>query len=181
VTIAAGLARQHRSSLGDEAGVSLLETLIALMLLAIVSAGVLPLAAIAISMNETQGHVASRSAVYAQDKLEQLMALAYGDVTSDTREFPAPELGGSGLSIGGSVDPDAPVALYADYLDMEGTPIAAPDGNPPAGWYYQRLWQVTQVRPNLKQITVFATVRSSLGNGQFRPRATMTALKTSPF
>jgi hypothetical protein len=98
--------------------------------LAIVSAGVLPLAAIAISMNETQGHVASRSAVYAQDKLEQLMALAYGDVTSDTREFPAPELGGSGLTVGGSVDPDAPVALYADYLDMQGTPIPAPDGLP---------------------------------------------------
>ena len=170
--------RVRRSS---ESGFSLLETMVGLTLLAILAASVLPLALVATTTSENTGHLSSRSAEYAQDKLEQLQALAYSDSTSDTRQFPAPELGGSGLTIGGSVDPNAPTALYADYLDFEGALIPSPNGAPPAGWYYQRLWQVTQVRPNLKQITVMATVRNSIGFSTIMPRATLTALKSSPF
>jgi hypothetical protein len=70
---------------------------------------------------------------------------------------------------------------YVDYLDQQGALIDSPNGMPPEGWYYQRLWQVTQVRPNLKQITVLANVRYSVGSWPMRPRSTVTALKTWPF
>ena len=178
-------------------GFSLLETMVGLGLLLVVAAGTLPLATVAFATSENQGHLSSRAAEYAQDKLEQLMALSYGDTTSDTRVFPATDTGGSGLTIGGSSNPAAPVAQYADYLDMQGTLIPSPNGAPPADsndgdgtndWYYQRVWQVATVpapgggvRPNLKQITVTTTVRTSQGAWVLRPRATVSALKTFPF
>ena len=164
-----------------ETGFSLIETIIGLGLLAVVAAGVLPLGILALTTSENQGHLSSRAAEYAQDKLEQLMALAYGDSTSDTRTFPAADLGGSGLTIGGSLDSEAPVALYVDYLNVEGSLIPSPTGVPPEGWYYQRVWEVTQVRANLKQISVTAAVRNSVGAWPLRPRATVTTLKTFPF
>ena len=169
-------------------GFSLLETMVGLCLLLVVAAGSLPLATVAFTTSENQGHLTSRAAEYAQDKLEQLMALAYGDTTSDTRVFPATDLGGSGLTLGGNSNPAAPVAQYVDYLDMQGALIPSANGQPPAGWYYQRVWQVSTVpapgggvRANLKQITVTATVARSQGAWALRPRATVTALKTSPF
>ena len=171
-------------------GFSLLETMVGLGLLLVVAAGTLPLATVAFATSENQGHLSSRSAEYAQDKLEQLMALSWGDTTSDTRVFPAPDLGGSGLTIGGSTDPAAPVAQYADYLDMQGNLIASANGAPPPDsndgdgtndWYYQRVWQVTSPRANLKQITVTTIVRTSQGAWALRPRATVSSLKTFPF
>jgi prepilin-type N-terminal cleavage/methylation domain-containing protein len=164
-----------------ERGFSLIETMVALALVLVVAAGVLPLGVLAVSTSENQGHLSSRAAEYAQDKLEQLLALSYGDSSSDTRVFPAPELGGSGLTVGGSSNPANPVQLYVDYLDEQGALIPSPSGAPPAGWYYQRLWQITSPRANLKQITVTATVRRSQGAWMLRPRATVAALKTSPF
>lgn len=162
-------------------GFSLLETMVGLSLLLVVAAGMLPLGVVAFATSENQGHLSSRAAEYAQDKLEQLMALSWGDSTSDTRVFPAPDVGGTGLTIGGSIDTNAPVAQYVDYLDIDGALIASPNGQPPQGWYYQRVWQVTSPTANLKQITVTAIVQRSSGAWALRPRATVSALKTFPF
>jgi prepilin-type N-terminal cleavage/methylation domain-containing protein len=176
------------SAMKKNDGFSLLETMVGLSLLLVVAAGTIPLATVAFATSENQGHLSSRAAEYAQDKLEQLMALAYGDSTSDTRLFPAPDIGGTGLTIGGSSNPAAPVAQYVDYLDVDGALIASPGGAPPAGWFYQRVWQVSTVpapgggvRANLKQITVTATVARTQGAWALRPRATVSALKTFPF
>ena len=167
---------------GRETGVSLIETMIALLLLLIVAAGVLPLGLLAMNTTENQGHLVARTTEYAQDKLEQLMALAYGDSTSDTRVFPAADIGGTGLTVGGSADPDAPVALYVDYLDANGTLVPSVGVNAPEGWYYKRVWEVTSPRANLKQITVSVIVRTAAAAGHGRiPRSTVTVLKTFPF
>ena len=161
-------------------GFSLLETIFALGILMIMAAGVLPLGVIAVTTTENQGHLMARTTEYAQDKLEQLMVLAYGDTTSDTRVFPATNAGGTGLAVGGSANPAAPVALYVDYLDINGNVLAG--GAPPANWFYQRVWQVTSPAANLKQLTVTATVRASAAGGAgLIPRSTVTALKTFPF
>jgi len=164
-----------------EGGFTLVETIFALVILMIVAAGVAPLALVAVKATENQGHLAARTTEYAQDKLEQLMALSYGDSATDTRIFPSADLGGTGLAIGGSHDPAAPVAQYVDYLDIDGNLIEdAVDGG--TEWFYKRVWSVTSPRAELKRITVTATVRvaSQGGAGQL-PRSTVSALKTNPF
>jgi len=162
-------------------GFTLLETVFALSMLLIVAAGIMPLGLMAVKTTENQGHLAARTTEYAQDKLEQLMALSYGDSTTDTRVFPATDVNGSGLLLGGNSDPNAPVNLYVDYLDINGNLIASA-GGAPEGWYYKRVWQVSTPKANLKQITVTATVRvASQGGVGDLPKSTVTALKTSPF
>ena len=160
----------------------MLETLCALGLLAVVAAGVLPLGLLATKLTENQGHLVARTTEYSQDKLEQLLALAYGDSTSDTRVFPATTTGGTGLTVGGSVDTAAVVAGYVDYLDANGNVLASAGNAAPANWFYMRAWQVTTPRANLKQITVTAVVRAAAAGGLGGiPRSSVTALKTSPF
>lgn len=191
-----GLAGRTRLSGGD-AGFSLVETLVGLCLLLVAAAGVLPLSILALKITENRGHLSARTTEYSQDKLEQLMALAYGDAISDTRVFPAAANGGSGLIPGGSADPAAPVHLYVDYLSQEGVLLAAAAGVQPANWYYQRVWQVQEVgaadpatcpvsasaaRICLKRITVTTIVRRPAQGGLgVIPRATVSALKTFPF
>jgi prepilin-type N-terminal cleavage/methylation domain-containing protein len=164
-----------------QSGFSLIETVFALSLLLIVALGLLPLGIVATTTTENQGHLSARTTEYAQDKLEQLLALAYGDTTSDTRVFPATDLNGSGLTPGGSSNPAAPVNLYADYLDINGTLIPSVGGAEPPGWFYKRVWQVTVPQGNLKEITVTAIVKSAVGGVGRVPQSTVKALKTFPF
>jgi hypothetical protein len=164
--------------LTNDRGISLVETVFALSLVMVVSLGVLPLGVVATTATENQGHLMARVSEYAQDKMEQLLALAPNDATSDTRAVVTQSGGGSGLTPGGGTDPNAPVNLYVDYLDVSGNVL---NSTTPTNWYYKRVWQVTAVSGTLKRITVVATTRSSIGTIGKIPKATMTALKTSPF
>lgn len=165
-----------------EGGFTLLETLVSLGILAVVAAGILPLAIIATKTTENQGHLMARTTEYAQDKLEQLMALSWGDVTTDTRVFPAAATGGSGLAVGGSINPAAPANLYVDYLDINGNLVVGTAGQPPVNWYYQRVWEIVVPRTDLKRITVRAIVRSAAAGGVgVVPQSTVVVLKTRPF
>jgi type II secretory pathway pseudopilin PulG len=170
--------RQH------DAGFSLLESMFALLILMIVAVGVLPLGLVAVKTTENQGHLAARTTEYAQDKMEQLLVLAYGDPSSDTRAFPVVDTGGSGLTIGGSSNPDGPVALYVDYLDIDGNVLPSVGVAEPATWFYKRVWQIDAPAGtvNLKQITVTVTVKASAAGGLgLIPRSTLSALKTFPY
>ena len=178
-------------------GFSLVETMVALCLLLVVTAGVMPLAVLTFRISENHGHLLARATEYAQDKLEQLMSLSYGDVVTDTRVFPAVTTGGTGLTPGGSANTAAPVNGYVDYLTLEGALLASVGGVPPDGWYYQRVWRVEELgaadparcpvsasaaQKCLKRITVTTTVRTAAqGGGGITPRSTVTALKTYPF
>lgn len=190
-----GSAVTRRSQLG----MSLLETMIALVVLLIVTVGVMSVAMIAVETTENQGHLQSRATEYAQDKMEQLISLAYGDgdppATSgtDTTVFPAcsPNTNpscttGTGLALGGSSDPSAPVTTpgngYVDYLDKAGNPTTVS-----GAWYYIRVWKIDQPSgtTNLKRITVTAQVRTTVGGtgsgAGALPTATVVSLKTYPF
>lgn len=175
-----------------ERGFSLAETMVGMSILLVVASGVLPLGIVTLRMSENQGHLAARASEYAQDKLEQLLSLPYGDTVSDTRSFPAAATGGSGLRPGGNLT--TPVLQYVDYLDHAGTLLDSTGAAPP-GWFYQRLWQIEEVgTPDancpisvsaaqvcLKRITVTATTRRAHSGGSLAPRVTVVALKSYPF
>jgi len=179
----------------SQAGLSLIETMVALAMLLVVASGVMGLAAVAVSTTETQGHLAARTAEYGQDKMEQLLALKFcdggttGTAGTDTTVFPAVFGAGTGLAGcadmvagvpqgGGGVDPTAPVAGYVDYLDASGNLVAAA-----ANWEYIRVWQVTVPAgtAGLKQVAVLAQARRAVGNNGRLPQSTVVALKTFPF
>ena len=168
-----------------QSGMSLLETLIALAILLIASAGIMTMAVVSMSTTEDQGHLLARAAEYAQDKMEQLISLSYGDISTDTTVFPASNSGGTGLAIGGSSDPSAPTTSYVDYLDRSGNPLTlGVGGAAPAAWFYIRVWQISTPAgtTNLKQMTVSAKVRSTIGKpAGALPQATVVSMKTNPF
>jgi hypothetical protein len=183
------LSRNRKS----QAGLSLMETMVALGMLLVVASGVVGLAAVAVSTTETQGHLAARTAEYAQDKMEQLLALKFCDGTTDTTVFPAVvNATGTGLanctnltaavptaSAGGGLSTTAPTVGYVDYLDASGNLVAAT-----ANWEYIRVWQITVPANSvgMKQISVLAQARKAVGsNNGLLPQSTVVALKTFPF
>lgn len=182
-----------------QSGMSLIETTIALAMLLIVAGGIMSLAAVAISTTETQGHLASRTAEYAQDKMEQLLSLNFcdggttGTGGTDTTVFPMTAGAGTGLAgcsnpgaaiptalTGGGLDTKNPTAGFVDYLDSGGNLVAANQT-----WEYIRVWQISIPNdaggnpiPGLKQVTVTTTVKQSVGNPTIVPRSTVSALKS---
>lgn len=162
----------------SEAGMTLVETVVALAMLLAVTVGVMNVAAIAVKTTENQGHLAARTAEYAQDKMEQLLALHFGDVTSDTTVIPTAPAGGKGLQVGGSLNTAAPVAGYVDYLDANGNLVGAA-----ANWQYIRVWQIsTPPAPNnnMEQIVVLTQVRSAVGGGPTLLQSSVSTLKANP-
>ena len=191
--------RRIRKKHSSESGLTLLETTVALGLLLVVSAGLLGLAALAMTTTENEGHLLARTAEYAQDKMEQLLALKYCDASSDTTVLPTSSAGGQGLAgcpvplvssttgsggVGGSSNPSAPAVGYVDYLDNSGNLLVVGNGGAaPAGWKYIRVWQISSASAanTVKQITVTVKVSSALGSAGAVPQSTLTALKAYPF
>jgi hypothetical protein len=161
--------------------------MIAIGILTVVMIGLLGMAALATALTENQGHLNARTTEYAQDKMEQLFALAFSDGATNTTVFPAQNTGGTGLggvmaaaAVAGSSDPATAASGYVDWLAENGDLLTSTGTTPPAGWYYKRVWQITAVSTTLKQITVTASVRTSFARA-ILPKSTVTALKTSPF
>src|SRR3954469_13676371 len=167
--------------LRSQNGVTLIETVVATGILLVAMSGLVSVAFVATTTTENQGHLSARTTEYAQDKMEQLLALTYGDTTSDTTVFPATAAGGTGLPVGGSLPPAAVVNGYVDYLDVNGNLLGGGVAAP-ANWYYKRIWKVELPvgTVNLKQITVTTSVAWSMGKTAL-PISTVTALKTFPF
>ena len=179
--------------LAGEEGTTLIETAIASGILLVTLAGLMSMGTLATMHTENQGHLAPRTTEYAQDKMEQLLALAYGDTTSNTVVFPATTGGGSGLTVGGGSNTAAPVNTYVDWLSQDGSLLGGGAAQP-ATWFYERVWQVTcasaayvpaqactdNPAAGVKQLSVTVTVRSSVG-GFMLAKSTVVALKASQF
>ena len=166
-----------RSRLEGERGTMLIETVIASGVLMVTMLGLLSLGAVATLYTENEGHLAARTTEYAQDKMEQLLALAYTDAGSNTAVFPAATSGGTGLAAGGSTNTAAPVDGYVDWLAYDGSLLGG-GTTAPSTWFYKRVWQITTPSSGMKQITVVTTVRSSVGRALI-PKSTVVALKAS--
>ena len=158
---------------------TMIETTIACAILLVVMLGLLSMAALATSYTENHGHLEARTTEYAQDKMEQLLALAYTDTLSNTVVFPAASSGGTGLTVGGGTSLASPVNGYVDWLAYDGSLLGG-GTTVPDSWFYERVWQITSPSSGIKQITVVATVRSSVGRALI-PTSTVTALKASQF
>ena len=181
--------RHSRTRKHSQQGIALIEMMIALTLLLVVAGGLMSLAAVSMATTENQGHLQARTAEYAQDKMEQLLAMTFCDNTTDTTVFPAAQTLNTGLggcagvapnqtaNAAGGLNINAPTAGFVDYVDAAGNPVAAA-----AGWQYIRVWQITVPagNPLLKQITVTCQVRNAIGNA-VSPSSTVVALKSYPF
>jgi len=182
----------HRSP--AESGMTLIETMIALAVLFVVTAGLMGLAVVATVTTENQGHLATRTAEYAQDKMEQLMSLKYGDSSSDTIRVDCVLYlvddtcdTAAGLFPGGSLDFNAPVDDYVDYLDRTGNPLGG-GAAAPAGWFYMRVWLIEDnaadatLPVGIKRITASCKTRTTVTQQSGdQLAATLVTLKTSPF
>ena len=154
----------------DERGLTLVETMIAAAILMIVVTSILSLFTLAVSTNQQQGNLATRTTEYAQDKMEQLVALNFTDTTADTTVLPVcinphpPPCAGTGLGPAtltngtpvGSIPTVAAVAGYVDYLDDTGNLLPTSQGS--TGSSYSRQWQISiDATGTIKTITVVAT------------------------
>ena len=174
--------------LRGEEGTSILEVVIASAILVTLMAGLMSLVGLAISTTENQGHLAARTTEYAQDKMEQLMALTYDDSTSDTRTFPAATAGGTGLAVGGSSNTNAPVAALCRLPRRQRQPVRDDRGRLCRAGRHDTANRL--VLPallagdavpsaNLKQVTVTATIARGFG-GAMKASSTLTVLKSKP-
>jgi|GEM_PF-397426 Tfp pilus assembly protein PilV len=174
-----------------QGGFSLLETLIACIVLIVGVSGVMALFTVAAMRNANQGDDATRTTEYAQDKMEQLMTLSFADTISDTTASPTctpavspavalppgctPTSSGvttTGLGLNalgttyGSVYPAAAVTGYVDYIGSSGTYSISS-----AGAQYIRQWKIvdssvadaTTGGPSIKTITVSVLSLRTLG------------------
>jgi hypothetical protein len=174
--------RTMLNRLRREDGTTLIEVTVASAILLVVMAGLMGMAAMATSITENQGHLGARTTEYSVDKMEQLQELTYGDGQSNTTVFPTVNNAGTGLTVGGSSNPDAPVVGYADYLDSNGNILCTVASQctavPPATWYYKRVWQISTPSANLKQMTVTTIVKTSVARAQLS-QSTVSAFKTN--
>jgi Tfp pilus assembly protein PilV len=155
-----------------ESGVTLIETMIAALILLIGVLAIMRLMAVSIGQNLSQGDVQTRVSEYAEDKMEQLMALSFSDVSSNTTVFPPTTTGGVGLTPGGSSSLSSPVTNYCDYLDISGNLLSSSSGA-----YYERVWSISaNAAGNLKTITVSVGVTDTTLVAA--PTTTLVCLKT---
>jgi len=192
--------RCWKSKAQAERGTSLIETMVAVALLFIIIAGLLPVFAIGVQTTNQQADLATRTTEYAQDKMEQLLTLnainltsdGFNDGTTDTTVFPSVTDGSTGCtgsgsntcglggtmaanSSVGSVPPAAAVKYFADYLDVNGNLLTNS-----AGAYYTRQWKVTtDSTATLKTITIVATAVQGAGVKGLAPSSTLVCVKSS--
>lgn len=161
----------------NERGFSILEALVACVVMLIGVSGVMALFMVAAAKNAGQGDQATRCTEYAQDKIEQLMALQYTDQASlaagsVTAPSGGPGLGGTAAGTVGSICPSptttacttAPTANYVDYynttdaVDADGISSSRQCASCASSAQYMREWSITTTGSGTsayKTITVY--------------------------
>jgi len=172
---------KSRSSASSAAGFSLVEVLIATLLLATALVTLAQLFALS-----TQSNIGARnttfSALLAQQKLEELRALTWGfdtqglpvsDTTTNTAASPETPTGGTGLAPSPSGTLGANTSGYVDYIGQFGDKLGG-GANPPDGTVFVRRWSVEPLPSNpnntlVLQVLVFRNKeRGNADNGAGR-------------
>ena len=151
----------------SESGFSLIETMVATMLLAGALVTTAQLMVIAVRSNAA-AHRQTVTATLAHEKMEQLRGLAWGfdelglpvnDFTSDLTVDPAVANGGVGLQPSPGDALASNMTGYVDYLDRYGASLGG-GTTPPANTVYVRRWSVEPLPTNpnntlILQVLVF--------------------------
>ena len=165
----------------SQQGSTLIETVIALLILMVGVLGVMGVLTFALVQSWNQGDRSTRTTEYAQDKMEQLMALDFNDGTSNTTQYPTQSTGGTGLggvmsgstTVGG-VTSGSPVTNYVDYINSSGSLQSTSTGA-----LYIRQWSITtNATANLKTITVVVRARIATATGGATPVTTLVTMKS---
>lgn len=175
-----------------ERGVSLVETMIAVLISMFVMTALGGVVFTATVQNKNQGVEMSRVAVYAQDKIETLMNLDWSDCTPSTPLTGCNTTGytgsgwNQGLIAGGTLTyatecPSSGAAVgYIDYLDANGNQKTGADCSSVGLYAYQRQWRITDEiataagTPGLKRIDVYVWSKNAVNTGATAPSAMLT-------
>jgi Tfp pilus assembly protein PilV len=160
-----------RKQMSDESGMTLVETLIALMVLMFGLLAMAQVMAFNVVASKTFGRDATKTTAFARDKMEELTSLRFTDTTTNVTVDPPYPASGVGLSAGGGIPPTAPVAGYADYLNQAGVRTTS------ANALYTRQWQIINDTANIKRIIVSVTSNKSFRYGT-PPSTTVVTQKT---
>lgn len=176
----------------SEQGVTLVETMIAVLISMFVMTALGGVVFTATVQNKNQGVEMSRVSVYAQDKIEMLMNLDWSDCTLSTPLTGCNTTGytgsgwNEGLKAGGTLTyastcPTSGAAVgYIDYLDANGNQKTGADCSTAGLYAYQRQWQVTDVittaagTPGLKRIDVYVWSKNAVNTGSAAPSVMLT-------
>ncbi len=185
-------------------GVSLIETLIAVLVAVIGVFSVGGLIFQGTVTNKNQGTEVTRATIYAQDKMEKLLSLdfaACAQMASQPAACNTTNIGATGwtqgLLAGGATGPlqatcpaSGASVGYIDFLDSNG--IQLPGATAATGCSaitasniaYVRMWQITDLAatggPVLKQISVAVYSRSAMNTGAGKPIVILASLLSNP-
>lgn len=158
-------------------GFSLTEAMVAATVFVIGVVGVAPLFMLA--ARATSGaRTTTYAAVLAQEKMEQLRALAWGfdalnqprsDTTSDTSAEPETSTGGTGLSLSPADALSRNTAGYCDFLDVNGRSLGA-GSMPLPHTAFVRRWSIEPLPTNPNTVVMQVLVIPLRHAGTERPR-----------
>lgn len=149
------MEKLQRSSLGGETGSTLIEVLVATLIMV---TGMIAMSQLFLvsTANNTGSRSDTYSTVLAEQKMEQLRALAYGfdlaglpvsDVDTDTSVSPPAANGGTGLQPSPASALQTNTPGFVDHVDGHGT-IVGNGVNAPAAAVYTRRWSVEPLPTN---------------------------------
>src|SRR5690242_13639346 len=190
----------------DETGVTLIETLIAVLIAVVGLFSVGGLIFQATVTNKNQGTEVTRATIYAQDKMEKLLSLDFSNCTQAASAQPSScnttNISATGwtegLLAGGAIGPSVQATCpssgasvgYIDFLDSNGTQLPGStsatscSGITSSDVSYVRMWQITDVAstggPTLKQISVAVYSQSAVNTSSGKPVVVLTSLLSNP-
>ena len=167
----------------EDDGFTIIEVLIALLILAITALGVAQLFAVAIQATSGARNQTSTTVLAAQ-KMEQLRALTWGfddsgtglpvcDTTTDLTQEP-PTATGSGLNPSPANSLDVNTPGFVDFLDQRGQRVGTGAVAPPTAIYIRR-WSIRPLPTNpnntlILQVLVTTVQREAQVGGTPGPR-----------
>ena len=143
-----------KTHLNDESGLTLVESLIAMLILLIGLLGLAQVLTISVMASKAYGRDAGLATAAARNKMEELIGLQFSDTTTNLTNSPPFASNGVGLTAGGSIYPADPIAGYSDRLDSTGARTTTA-----SAVEYVRQWRIVNDSVTLKTISV--SVRST--------------------